>query len=139
MRRIVLLACAAKKGPSKTRADKLYTSALFQLSLQYARQLRPDATFILSAKHGLLRLDDQVEPYNMSLNEMSAAQRKAWASRVVDQLKASCDLRRDLFIILAGDRYRRYLLPHLTHYEIPLRGLRIGEQLQYLKRQIRDE
>ena len=67
---------------------------------------------------------------------MKANKRKAWAKKVVEQLEVHADLQRDHFILLAGERYRRYLLPHLASYEIPLKGLRIGEQLQYLKKQV---
>jgi len=55
------------------------------------------------------------------------------------RLGGYADLQRDHFIILAGERYRHFLLPHLTFCEVPLKGLRIGEQLQYLKKQVCDE
>ena len=139
MRRIALISCVSKKRTTRARAAELYTSPLFRLNLQYARKLKPDAIFILSAKHGLLDLDDEVEPYNVTLNKMDVGQRMAWASKVIRQLQKHCDLRYDHFIILAGERYRRYLLPHLVSYEIPLKGLPIGKQLQYLKRQLRNE
>ncbi len=45
----------------------------------------------------------------------------------------------DHFIILAGKRYREHLLPHLAHVEIPMEGLPIGKQLQFLKQHIQDE
>jgi len=111
----------------------LYTSSLFKLNLKYARKLKPDDIFILSAKHGLLSLDNEIEPYDLTLNEMGTSQRKKWASKVLEQIKAEADLEKDHFIILAGKRYREYLIPHFKSYEIPLKGLRIGEQLRYLK------
>ncbi len=36
-------------------------------------------------------------------------------------------------MFLAGKRYRKHLLPHVSHPEIPLRGLGIGEQMRFLK------
>jgi hypothetical protein len=36
-------------------------------------------------------------------------------------------------VFLAGERYRKYLIPHLTNHEIPLRGLGIGKQMRFLK------
>ena len=139
MKRIILVACASKKRATRTRAAELYISTLFKYSLQYARKLNPDAIFILSAKHGLLTLDEEIEPYDVTLNKMRANERKAWANRVVEQLEGHADLQHDHFILLAGERYRQYLLPHLTSYEVPLEGLRIGGQLQYLKKQVRGE
>lgn len=136
MKRIALIACASKKLATRARAEELYTSTLFKYSLQYARKLNPDATFILSAKHGLLTLGEEIEPYDVTLKKMRANERKTWAKKVIEQLKVHADLQHDHFILLAGERYRQYLLPHLTSYEAPLEGFRIGEQLQYLKKQV---
>ncbi|MBI3941717.1 MAG: hypothetical protein HY326_01785 [Chloroflexi bacterium] len=133
MKIIILIACASEKLPYKAKAADLYTSPLFEKSLQYARRLKPDHIFILSAKHGLLDLDQVIEPYNLTLNTMPAAQVKAWAARVLGQLKQRADLRSDHFIFLAGHKYRKYLVPHLISYAVPMEGLTIGKQLQYLK------
>jgi hypothetical protein len=124
------------KQQVRSRAAELYTSTLFRLNLQYARQLTPDAIYILSAKHGLLPLDQEIEPYELTLNRMGVADRKAWAMRVLGQLETRADLEQDHFIILAGARYREYLLPHLRSHEIPLEGLPFGMQLQELKRRV---
>jgi len=35
-----------------------------------------------------------------------------------------------------GIKYRKYILPHLKSYEIPLEGLGIGKQLAFLKNEI---
>ena len=63
---------------------------------------------------------------------MPLAQVKAWADKVVEQLKEQADLESDYFIILAAEKYRKYLLPHLASYEVPLLGMSIGKQLKYL-------
>jgi hypothetical protein len=133
MKTIALISCASKKRPQAAPAAELYDSTLFRLSLAYAHSLNPDAMHILSAKHHLLDLDDVIEPYDLTLNNMPAVDIRAWAERVRRQLAGRYDLDRDHFIILAGQKYRRYLLPHLTSYDILLEGLRIGEQLQFLK------
>ncbi|KKL51374.1 hypothetical protein LCGC14_2296130 [marine sediment metagenome] len=67
---------------------------------------------------------------------MPAQAVRAWADRVHEQLQTCCDLRRDHFILLAGQNYRKYLTPYLTSYEVPMEGLRIGSQLQFLNRRI---
>lgn len=38
----------------------LYTSPLFTYALAYAEALHPDAIYILSAKHGLVGLDEVI-------------------------------------------------------------------------------
>lgn len=113
MKRIVLIACVSKKRRKRSKAGKLYTSTLFKLNLLYARKLKPQNIFILSAKHGLLTLDRVVAPYDVTLNNMPVKERKAWARKVVRQIQENCDIQRDNFIFLAGERYRQNLLPHL--------------------------
>jgi len=139
MNTIVLISCVSKKLAYKAQAKELYISPLFKLNLQYAQRLAPSKIFILSAKYGLVNLDDEIESYNVTLNNMPAKERKIWAKKVLVQLSRYCNLRQDHFIFLAGEKYRQYLLPQLTSYEIPMQGLPIGKQLQYLKRQIAGE
>lgn len=134
MRRIILISCVSQKLPYKARARRLYISPLFKKNLAFAQRLNPDAIFILSAKYGLVDLDQEIEPYELTLNTMSADQIKAWAFRVLAQLSERADLRQDHFIFLAGQKYRKYLLPKIKSYEIPLEGLPIGKQLQFLSK-----
>ena len=130
---IVLISCVSQKLPNRAKVRDLYVSTLFKLNLKYAEMLRPDAIYILSAKHGLLTLEEVIEPYEVTLNTMRSADIKRWAEQVMGQLSSQVSLDETKVIFLAGDKYRRYLLPHIPSYEIPLEGLRIGEQLQKLK------
>jgi len=136
LKKIVLLSCVSKKRPAKTKAEDLYCSTLFKLSLTFAKRLAPDHIFILSAKYGLVRLDDMIEPYDTTLNDMTKQDRKQWADSVLRQLKETVDCEEDHFIILAGSKYRQYLIPALVSYEIPLAGQTIGKQLQRLKKEV---
>jgi hypothetical protein len=136
MRRVVLVSCVSKKQKSPARAQDLYTSPLFKYNLTYARLQHPDAIYILSAKYGLLTLDEVVAPYNETLNMKGTATIKKWSERVLMQLQQATDIEHDEFIILAGERYRRYLLPHLARAFVPMKGLGLGRQLQFLKRAI---
>ena len=133
MRRVVLISCVSKKLPHEARAEDLYISPLFKFNLRYAKQLKPDAIYILSAKHGVLELDVTIEPYNITLNEMRVAEKRAWSQKVLEQLAMHADLQRDHFVFLAGQNYRKYIVPSLSSFEAPLEGLRIGRQLQKLK------
>ena len=139
MSHIVLIACASQKGARPAKAADLYQSSLFRKSMAYARSLRPDAIYILSAKHGLLGVDDEIAPYNMTLNKMSRAATREWALRVLDQLRQVADLQTDHFTFLAGEPYRRDLLPHTADYTVPMAGLGIGEQLHFLTEAALDE
>jgi len=132
MKKIVLISCVSKKLTHTARARDIYVSPLFRLNLAYAESLNPDAIYVLSAKHGLLPLDDEIAPYDLTLNTMGTAQIKAWAAGVVAQLAAVTDLKRDRFVFLAGDKYRKFIVPRLAQFEVPMQGLTIGRQLQFL-------
>ena len=132
MRRIVLIACASRKRPQACKARDLYVSPLFQKNLRYAERLAPDQIYVLSAKYGLLGLDDEVRPYELTLNAMPADEVKYWAEQVLRQLAERTDLQQDQFVFLAGAKYRHYLIPHMAHVEVPFEGLSIGRQLRRL-------
>lgn len=84
MKTIVLISCVSKKLSHPASAQDLYTSPLFRLNLKYARRLAPDAIYILSAMHGLLDLNTEIEPYNINLNKMFSRQRD-WAEQVKEE------------------------------------------------------
>lgn len=130
---IILISCVSQKRAHKSRVRDLYISTLFKLNLKYAEKLKPDDIYVLSAKHGLLPLNEEIEPYNQTLNEMTAAEVKAWAAEVLRKINHISDIQNTKYILLAGDKYRKYLLPSLKDCEIPLKGLRIGKQLKKLK------
>lgn len=136
MARIVLISCVSQKRPQKSKAKDLYISTLFKYSIKYANLLKPDKIFILSAKYGLLNLEQEIEPYNKTLNNFSSKERKTWADNVISQLIEVSDIDEDEFIFLACEKYRKYLLPYLNNYKIPLEHLKIGEQLNYLKNSV---
>ena len=139
MTRIVLISCVSQKLPHKAKTKYLYVSDLFKKSLKYAESLNPDQIFVLSAQYKLVTLHEEIEPYDQTLNDMSAEERREWAARVIGQLREVTDLDQDEFIFLAGQKYREYLTPHIRNYRVPLEGLRIGQQKRYLKRMVSDE
>jgi cytoplasmic iron level regulating protein YaaA (DUF328/UPF0246 family) len=132
--KIALVACVGKKTTAPRPACNLYTSAWFRKASSYAQQIA-DRWFILSAKYGLLPPDRVIAPYDETLNRMPAAQRRAWAKRVLQDLRQEVHAGNNI-IILAGQRYREHLIDPLEAWgcnvDIPMRGLRIGEQLRWL-------
>lgn len=133
MRTIVLISCGKSKRGERSQAQHLYTGDLFQKSLAYARHIGADAIYILSAQHGLLELEQEIAPYEKTLNGMASHHVAQWAVAVLEQLRSHANLTADRFVILAGMVYRARLVPHLTNVELPLDGLRFGEQLKFLK------
>lgn len=132
-KRIVLISCVSQKLPHRAKAKDLYISTLFKLSLRYAKKLNSDGVYILSAKYGLLNLKQEIDPYEQTLNNMPVYEVKRWANQVIEQIKKICVIEETEVVFLAGKKYRKYLLPQLNNVQIPLKGLRIGEQLQRLK------
>ena len=67
---------------------------------------------------------------------MAVAKRKAWAEEVLKSLRENADIEKDEFVFLAGERYRQFLIPFLKNYSIPMQGLKIGMQLQWLTKEL---
>jgi hypothetical protein len=67
---------------------------------------------------------------------MSIGERRAWADRVQRQMDQRLP-HVDRIVVLAGQRYREFLIDYLRRrastVEIPLEGLRIGEQLSWFE------
>lgn len=136
-KRIVLLSCVATKLDHPAPAEELYDSPLFKKSLAYAKALKPDHIYILSAKHYVLPLNKVIAPYDMTLLNMSAEEVREWAEKIIKILSSKFDLDNDEFIILAGDKYRKNIVPEMAHWSAPLEGLRIGEQLQWYTKKLK--
>ena len=136
MKKIALISCGSKKLNHRAEAQHIYISPLFKKSLAYAKKIHTDSIYILSAKHHLLELTKEITPYDKTLNKMTTNQIKQWSDKAMKQINNKCDTNKDRFIILAGIKYRKYLIPHLSHYKVPMQGLRIGEQLQYLNKKL---
>jgi hypothetical protein len=145
MKTIILVSCSSKKATLKCEAEEMYTSTLFKSSLSYAKKLQPDVIYVLSAKYGLLSLNEVIKPYNVTLAIAPIANRKeglvvldgtskkAWGVNVIKQLSAVADLQKDQFIFLAGKAYVKPLKDHLQFVEEPLMGMRQGERMSFLK------
>jgi len=138
MAKICLVACASTKQMQSASAKELYVSPLFSKSRYWAEQ-NSDQWFILSAKHGLLTPSTLVEPYNMTLKNMNVNDRRTWADKVYAAL-LDITQEGDEITFLAGKHYRQFLLPRLTQegYQVclPMEGLGIGKQLQWLTQNV---
>lgn len=131
--RVVLISCVSKKKDGPLAASELYDSTWFKYAYEYAQCTNPDKIFILSAKYGLLRPDQVIEPYNLTLNSMRKRQRCEWGQNILKELAKECELEHDLFYILAGKNYREFLIPSLKFYTVPMKHMGIGQQISFLK------
>ncbi|MBU0923283.1 hypothetical protein KKG81_00245 [bacterium] len=146
IKKIVLISCVSKKLHHKSKAEDLYISSLFKKGLEYAKLLQPDKIFILSAKYGLVNLKQEIEPYNITLNNMVKEERVIWSKNILSKLKKLTDIENDEFVFLAGKKYIEFLLPKIKHFKIPLKDALqsepknrrgIGCQMKWLDNQIK--
>ena len=115
-------------------------SDLFRKAYKYCTK-KYDCVAILSAKYGLLLPDDVIDPYNVTLNEMSSDEIRNWSSKVFSQMNSRLDLNNLARVFFhAGKNYRRYLIPKLESAGIkckaPLENLGIGKQKAWYLRNI---
>ena len=131
---ICLVSCVSKKRPQASPAKDLYISALFKKSRVWAED-HSDRWFILSAKYGLTDPEKVIEPYEQTLNRMSAFSRREWSSKIGESLRQVLQPG-DTVIFLAGMKYRdnleSVLRQHGVQVRVPMEGMRIGEQLSWL-------
>jgi hypothetical protein len=138
MARICLISCVRAKRDCLSPAADLYVSPWFAKAKQYARKYC-EQWYILSTEHGILRPEDIVKPYEKTLNRMPKSAREIWARSVFADLKQRIEPT-DQITILAGMRYREFLMPLLrakcSNITIPMEHLTIGCQLQWLDQQV---
>jgi cytoplasmic iron level regulating protein YaaA (DUF328/UPF0246 family) len=136
MKTIVLISCVKTQKSYKSKAKDLFTSTYFTKSLEYATRLNPDKIFILSSKYGLLDLDEEITPYDVSLRAKISSERKIWANGGLEKLKKVSAINNDKFILLAFDKYLEYIKAEIKNKKIPMEGLKQGEKLQWLTTQL---
>ena len=134
--RIGLVSCVKTKLDQPAPARELYTSPLFR-GAKAAVEESGYRWFVLSAKHGLVEPDTVLEPYERTLTDATAEQRRAWSERVLEQLRAHLgDLSGRVVEIHAGRSYSAWGLADGleaagVHVELSVEGLTLGERLAH--------
>jgi hypothetical protein len=140
---VAFVSCVKSKVDHPAPAKDLYMpSAWFRKARAYAER-NARRWYILSAAHGVLHPDVLIEPYDVTLNGASVEDRGYWTSVVRQQFEMmERDLCGDRAIILAGKNYRRGLITPLLRtfgdVEVPMEGLMMGQQLQWLSRRLEE-
>ena len=132
---LYLVSCVSEKRTNAAPAKDLYQSDWFVKARAFV-EAKGGRWFILSAEYGLVSPDQVLDPYEKTLNTMGVAERRNWAKKVEQQLDKLLPPA-DRIVVLAGERYREFLMPYLSSHatvEVPMKGLRIGEQLSWLTR-----
>lgn len=132
----VFLSCTATKATQPCAAKDMYISSFFKKSLAYARtKVKDSDIYILSAKHGLLNLNDNIKPYSKTLVDMSIDSRKAWAHKVLQQMKDHNISFNKKALFLTGEKYNEFVAGFFKDSETPYQGKTIGYILQWLDKQ----
>ena len=131
---VVLVSCVKSKLSSYAPARELYTSAWFRKVRDIVERTGA-RWFVLSARYGLVAPDDEIAPYNYTLNAVDGAQRKEWANRVLSSLLPELvSVKR--VVLFAVWRYREFLVEPLQEHgiqvHVPLANLARGKQLAWL-------
>ena len=78
-----------------------------------------DNIYILSAKHYVVDIDEEISPYDETLNDMSADEKREWVDNVLKKIDEKGINRNEKTIFLAGHSYLDYLIEYFSDYEIP--------------------
>lgn len=125
------IACSKQKKHYPCTANLMYGGSLFKKSLQYCR-LHYEHIYILSAKYGVLELNQVIEPYDLTLKNMSKLERAAWYRKVSNQM-----LEMKIpqpFVFYTGHLYNDPFAGIK-----PLNGLGLGQQLQYFTERLKGD
>jgi hypothetical protein len=126
MNRIAFIACSKTKSAQSCRAKEFYRGELFKKALRYC-SLHFSCIYILSAKYGLVELDQILSPYEETLNNKSRQQRAIWSNRVKQQMRYK-QIEGSEFWFFTGKKYCEFF-----EGEKPLAGLSLGNQLRFFK------
>jgi hypothetical protein len=131
---LVLVSCVKSKLPHAASARQLYTSAWFSKVRNLVEE-SGSPWFILSSRYGLVAPDQEIEPYEYTLNTLGVAERRRWAQEVLDRLRPHLKSHKRV-VIFGGTRYSEFLVEPIRaagiEVALPLERLRRGEQLAWL-------
>lgn len=131
---LAVIPCGAAKRPGNHPARQLYTGSYFRAGLRWAIAIRADRILILSAKHGLVELDQRLDTYDLTFGQPGAVT----VDDVAAQARQFGLLDATPVVCAGGKRYRgivRKIWPHATS---PVDGLpSMGAHLSHLTRAAR--
>lgn len=126
---LVVVPCGARKLDHRARAGDLYVGSYHRACRRAAEALRPDRVVILSARYGLLGLDDEIDPYDTPHGAAGAVT----AAMLYGQARQRGITDLDPVVVLGGARHVALATAVWPHARTPLAGTRgMGEQVARL-------
>src|SRR5262245_30709215 len=129
---IVIISYGAKKLDRAAPARDLYVGPYFKALLAYALTLaQAKDVLILSAKYGLIGVNERFEPYNLKMGEPGSIT----SIKLSDQAEVY-GLLAEKVIVLGGKLYTGLCRKVWPNLEAPLEGKGgIGKQMAWMRRQ----
>lgn len=143
--RLLILSCSATKADHPARAIDLYDGPSFRTLRAWIREAKREelaelSVWILSAEHGLIPFDQELEPYDrLMTNDRAEELRPAVTAKLaelVQELKPS-----EVFMFL-GQKYSGAVAPTTWSGDVPLdraQGKGIGYKLGALRSWLQKE
>jgi hypothetical protein len=134
---LVLVSCVKTKLSHAAPARTLYERSTWFKGVRDIVEASDARWLVLSSRYGLVAPDDEIAPYDYTLNALGVAKRQDWATDVLHKLIPEIETAGVKRVVMfAGDRYREFLVEPLESrgikVEVPMEGLRRGEQLAWL-------
>lgn len=134
---VYLVACVSQKLDRRAPAADLYRSDWFRKARTYVEETGA-CWYVLSAAHGLVKPSQRLAPYDATLRDLTAAERRLWGEKTTRQLRRAIGPRHaGQIVFLAGRLYREPLLAFAgARAVVPMLGMGIGQQKAWLAAQI---
>lgn len=135
MRRFVVISCGKKKRARRSAAREIYTGPHFRAQRAFAEALG-ETYVILSAKHGVLDPETEIDPYDVSISDLSRTERDAWGRRAARAIRERLEPGQTV-VVTAGKGYRDAIRLYLERGGAlplePIRTLGMGRQMKWLR------
>lgn len=129
---LVIIPCGGAKADKPCTAGEMYVGGYHKACQTYALALVKgdrDKVLILSAKYGLLELDDPIEPYELRMGTLGCVT----SVKVYEQARDKSLLEVQTVVALGGRDYTSVVKKVWPHALTPLEGVGgIGKQLAWL-------
>ncbi|WP_241172580.1 DUF6884 domain-containing protein [Burkholderia gladioli] len=137
--RLVVLACSATKLAHAAPAIELYRGVMYSIYRANVRSETAPALMILSARHGFIRPNTVIEPYEQRMTEARA---EAWLREIACAMPAAWPVTARTILLAGGRDYRRVMravLERQAECGIGPAGARVAEtsgSLGYQRQQL---
>lgn len=131
---IVIIPCGARKLDRSAQAQRMYIGSYHKMCQRYALSLvTPDDVYILSAKHGLLKMTDVIEPYSLTLGQPGCV-----TSSHIHRQALELDILERPCIAVGGKKYTDLCRHVWRDCSTPLQQVKggNGRQMQWMKAQL---